>query len=258
MKMKLPKSILAVGLAALASVQTTTSHAAPYTVIGYDSSAASLRSNLLYNADDAAADACYNALIASSSPAALAGFYTFERNSFSDFYANIGVYLFNYYYYQSYFDFANLAAYAQAASDSRAYYNEIAADYIATYDDSANSGANAITSVVTWGGNIDDAIAQTAYFVENIDDATLAVESSIAAYYAGSYYQYAVIYRSIADGIFNVYNSAALLAYYNYLKAGDAPTGVTVYNETINDGYVTSLVYYAYESYYRNLTIANE
>ena len=86
MKMKLPKSIIAVGLAVLASVQTTTSHAAPYTVIGYDSSAANIRSNLLYNANDAAANDCYNALFSSSYPAALAGFYTFERNSYSDYY----------------------------------------------------------------------------------------------------------------------------------------------------------------------------
>jgi len=205
--------------------------------------------NNSFNRFQTEADSCYNALISISPPAALAGFYTYELRSYTEYYYSFAASWQYYFIKLGYADLPNLATYLQQAQ-------EIAIDY---YDAAGiySSAYSSYTSVFGWGGDYDDQADQKAYDLAHIYAAYAAIYNAVHPQFQGSYYQYKLVYDAVAKGVYDVYRSAGDVVYAQYTAVSD-PTAFTKANVYYQLADTESQVWRAYAQYYEWLAIASE
>ena len=230
--------------------QVTPASAAYQTGVYYDQLAAYYSAGEAYNKWIAESGRSYNAVKGSSLPAAKACFYRCELNAFEKYYNFLADYYYNYYIYRSYSDIGNVGTYIVAAEDSRTVFQQAAYDYSGAYANAAN--------VVYQGGDYGDWAAFFNRFATVIYDISSSIRINVGSRFAGSYYQYAMIYGGVGEGLQGYYSDLAYNYYYAFADMGDFTSASNYYYYYDKYSYQASAPYYWTARYYRDFAIANE
>ena len=244
------KSFRNIGVAALLSFLPAVSDASVYSGLEYNSIAANERADLSFVANQDAANDCYNAFIGSDSSSATAGYYSYTARSYIEYYNNIGDYYYNFIYALAFFEPANIPSYALSAVLYRQQYTNVANDYISAY--------SSITTPLAWGGNYGNVAALAGYQSSQAYSLVNGVESQIADAFAGSYYQYFLIYSGAARGLLLTYQAAGDQQYAIYAGANDFASALAYQNFYYEYGSTSTVVYRLYADYYFNHVISYE
>jgi len=230
--------------------QATPASAAYQTGVYYDQLAAYYSAGEAYNKWFAESGRSYNAVKGSSLPAANACFYRCELNAFEKYYNFLAEYYYNYYVYQAYSDIGNVAAYVAAAKESQEVYQGVAYDYSYAYGNA--------TSPSYHGGDFGDWTAYYNRFATIIYDISSSIRINVGSRFAGSYYQYAMIYGGVGEGLQGYYSDLAYNYYYYFADIGNFTSANSYFSFYNNYAYEASGPYYWTARYYRDFAIAYE